>query len=93
MYLVGNLTEIPDDYKGEETVVFYVNPFTSRLVALTSDDGVTPESVRTFEKKHGGTYLNEIEGINSAFLKKAREFASKQPENPSIKKVDISDVL
>ena len=87
------MIDIPDDYKGEKTVVFYVNPFTSRLVALTSEDGTTPESVKIFEKNHGGTYLNEIEGINSAFLKKAREFANKQPENPSIKKVDISDVL
>jgi len=93
MYLVGSLTEIPDNYKGEETVVFYVNPFTSRLVVLSGEDGGTPESVKRFQKLNGGRYLGEFEGVNREFIKKANQFADKQPQDPDLKKVNINDIV
>ncbi|MBW2973702.1 hypothetical protein KY346_04880 [Candidatus Woesearchaeota archaeon] len=85
--------DLPEKYKGNLTLMFYISPFGSRDLAVTkADEDVHPENFPGFLDSHDGRYICHIEGVNQDFYEKADEWAFRQT-NTNIENVDISDIL
>ena len=85
--------DLPDKYKGNLTLMFYISPFGNRDFAATiADEDVDPENFPEFLDSHDGRYISHIEGVNKAFYDLADDWAFHQ-KNSRTEKVDISDIL
>ena len=84
----------PKMYRGEKTVVVYLNPYgTNTPNAALKDTPADASIFQDFIEGRNGRSLAQFDGVNEAFYQKALRFVGRLPKETKLEKVELSDII
>ena len=85
---------LPEMYRGEKTVVVYLNPYGTNTHNAALKDTPSDASVfQSFIEGRNGHSLAQFDGVNDAFYQKTLQFVGRLTKETKLEKVELSDII